>query len=166
MTEHQTNTRGEQLWTMIDLRDAIDRFETMLQASDVTRTTASHYVQHSERFLNWLEGRYAPRVKRRIAPYGYEVKRSKYDPLQTHLRDRDENAVRMTFRQIEEILGFRLPPSARQHLHWWANDQTGNHTQATAWMRAGRRARQIQLLNQTVMFIKTERDFYAGSESG
>jgi len=71
----------------------------------------------------------------------------------------------MTFRQIEEILGFRLPPSARQHLHWWANDQTGNHTQATAWMRAGRRARRLDLLQQTVMFINADRDFRS-SEPG
>lgn len=148
---------------MVDLRDAIERFDLMLRASDVTRNTAAHYVQHSERFLNWLEGGYAPRIKKRGAPHGHDVARSKYDTLRDYLSQRPDNAVRMTFRQIEEILGFRLPASARQYAHWWANDMTGNHVQALAWMRAGRRARQLHLLSQRVMFVRADRDYRAGS---
>ena len=53
----------------------------------------------------------------------------KYVALTEHLqkrakefRDSGENKVRMSFKDIEG-LGFRLPPSARNHRAWWANNQ-------------------------------------------
>ena len=120
----------------------------------------------AERFLNWLEGDYSPRSRRLGAPYGYRVNdntKSKYDPLRTYLEQRPDNAVRMTFREVEDVLGTKLPASARRYAFWWANDTTGNHAQAAAWMRAGRRVAKIDLIDCRVMFIRTARNLAGAS---
>lgn len=46
--------------------------------------------------------------------------------------------VTLSFRDLESILTFPLPPSAREHRPWWAN-QTNNagRPQAQGWMNAG-----------------------------
>jgi hypothetical protein len=160
------NERGERIWTMVDMRDAIERFAFMLEASDVSRATRFHYVENSTRFLNWLEGAYAPRTKKRPGPMGWTVSpesKSKYAPLRAHLEAReDDNAISLTFRHIEDLLGTRLPPSARRYQHWWSNDRSGNHTQANAWLDAGRRVAHLDLIDQHVMFIRTTRDARGG----
>ncbi len=152
-----TNTRGEHLWTMVDLRAEIDRFAAMLRASGKRHATIASYVTQSERFVNWLEGTYQPRARRLNNPYGYKVSDetvSKYDPLRDHLKARPGNAVTMTFRQIEHVLGRRLPASARRYAHWWANDRTGNHVQANAWLAAGRKVVRLDLVECRVVFVK------------
>jgi hypothetical protein len=160
--ESARNERRERIWTMVELRDAIERFDKMLEVSEVSRGTRFHYVDHSTRFLNWLEGKYAPRTKKRPGPNGWAVSeesRSKYSPLRVYLESREgENAIRLTFRHIEDVLGVRLPRSARRYHHWWANDATGNHPQAMAWLAAGRRVVQLDLIEERVMFIRASRD--------
>ena len=51
---------------------------------------------------------------------------SKYDPLRIFLENAAKGVSEMTltFQQIETILGFTLPPSARRHRAWWANPGT------------------------------------------
>ncbi|HUR78468.1 MAG TPA: hypothetical protein VMZ22_11010, partial [Acidimicrobiales bacterium] len=152
----RTNTRGEQLWTMVDLRAEIDRYAAMLNAEDKRHGTIASYVTQAERFLNWLEGTYRPRSPRLGRPYGWyvsEESQTKYRPLLEHLRNHPGNAVTMTFRNIEKILGAPLPLSARKYRHWWANDKTGTHSQAYAWLAAGRKVVRVDLLDRTVMFI-------------
>lgn len=57
----------------------------------------------------------------------------KYDPLYSYL-----NTVRITlsYKEIEEILGTSLPPSAYEHSEWWDNN-TGSRPQNRAWLDAG-----------------------------
>ena len=64
---------------------------------------------------------------------------SKYEPLRIWLASQTNDSVRLSFRQIETILGFPLPASARSLAQWWAN-VAGSHVQAAAWMEAGWRA--------------------------
>lgn len=164
--DHSTpEARGERTWTMVTLRDAIERYEEMLTASELKRATRHHYVDHATRFLDWVEGKYAPRVTKRDKPQGWRYgveSRSKYDPLYHYLRGQADVAVRLSFRRIEDILGLKLPPSARQYHHWWANDTTGNHSQSASWLRAGRRVTQLDLIEQRVIFIAAERDPRSG----
>jgi hypothetical protein len=159
--ESSAAARGEKAWTMVTLRDAIERYDEMLSASDLARVTRHHYVEHATRFIDWVEGKYAPRVRRRDRPQGWRYgveSRSKYSPLLHYLVGRDEVAVRLSFRRIEEILGVKLPPSARTYQFWWANDTTGNHAQAQAWLQAGRRVTMLDLIEQRVVFVRAERD--------
>ncbi|MBA2608663.1 MAG: hypothetical protein H0U92_06980 [Actinobacteria bacterium] len=105
---------------------------------------------------------YTPRQQRLNRPYGYRVNnqtRSKYAPLRGSLEQHSDNAVRMTFREIEDVLGFQLPDSARRYAFWWANDRTGNHVQAAAWMAAGRHVARVDLVRHTVMFVRASRNY-------
>jgi hypothetical protein len=62
---------------------------------------------------------------------------AKYDPLRRHLEGRAGANIVMDFREIEDILGFKLPASARTYRAWWANDQYGSHSHARSWLNAG-----------------------------
>lgn len=159
--DERQNELGERVWTVVDLRDEIDRFATMLRTEDKRHGTIASYVTQAERFVNWLEGSYKPRARRVGKPHGWNagnVINSKYNPLRDYLKTRDTTAVHMTFRHIEDVLGCALPLSARQYAHWWANDTTGNHTQAQAWLAAGRKVVKLDLIEQRVLFIDAERN--------
>lgn len=156
--EPRRTADGDQCWTMAELRDEIDRFAAMLRTSDKRHGTIASYVTQAERFLNWLEGSYTPRARRLGRPYGWQVSeesRTKYRPLREYLQDRPEYAVRMTFREIERVLQTKLPASAWVYAQWWANDRTGNHTQAHAWLSSNRKVTQLNLLDGLVTFRKT-----------
>ena len=59
---------------------------------------------------------------------------SKYDPLLHHL-ERSHGEVELAFADIEAIVGFPLPASARRHPAWWSNSG-GTHVQSAAWQSA------------------------------
>ena len=78
--------------------------------------------------------------------------RSKYSRLYTHLRSRPTQGWRTTFREIESILGFELPASARLHRPWWANQNGGNgHSQALAWSFAGWETAEVDMDAETLL---------------
>jgi hypothetical protein len=78
---------------------------------------------------------------------------SRYDALRHYLANQGKGAVTLTFREVEKILGFSLPDSARTHRPWWANEDRVNtrHTQSRAWTAIGRTATP-DLVNETVRF--------------
>ena len=79
---------------------------------------------------------------------------SAYRPLTAFLRLRRRTDVCVTFREIEEILGRSLPPSARSRRSYWANDLT--HSQARAWLTTGREACGVSLEDERVTFRSSE----------
>jgi hypothetical protein len=79
--------------------------------------------------------------------------RSKYDPLYHHLVNSTETVVSLSFAEIERILGFALPASARRHQAWWANEREGTHSHARSWLEASYRTQGVDLNAQTVRFI-------------
>lgn len=81
---------------------------------------------------------------------------TKYDPLRKWLNQADGQRVRLSFREIESILGFRLPGSARTLAPWWANTR-GSHVQAAAWMDAGWRTRDVDVGGENVSFERLNR---------
>ena len=76
----------------------------------------------------------------------------KYAPLFEHLRELDGEQWATSFEEVETIVGFQLPKSARRHAAWWANDQRGGHSHARAWQAAGWRTSQVNLQAQTLVF--------------
>lgn len=79
--------------------------------------------------------------------------KGKYQPLFLHLSNFDADEWRASFSEIENVLGFELPRSARAHQPWWANQSNpGSHTHAQSWQRAGWRAGNVDLSNETVVF--------------
>lgn len=87
------------------------------------------------------------------APAVYQTNKSgKYALLQEWLEKQDEKIIRVSFEDIQTLLGTELPASARNHRSWWANDHT--HSQALAWLQAGWKIEDIQIAEETVVFKK------------
>jgi len=78
---------------------------------------------------------------------------SKYDPLYKWLSERTANRIPTTFRQIASVLGFDLPKSSTTHPQWWPNNP--GHSQATAWLNAGFRTENVDLVTETVVFVRS-----------
>jgi len=76
---------------------------------------------------------------------------SKYEPLPQFLASVGGAAHRMSFTEIERILGFKLPKSAYQHEAWWSNNATG-HSHARAWLKFGWRTEAVDLTARKVTF--------------
>jgi hypothetical protein len=181
--------KDEARWDARELRGALDRYEAELRAAGLSRNTVNTYVQHPQRFINWLEGRYRPRRSdlnwepdgdledashSRIPPAslpdegpsytpapppranGWPASRgsSRYDPLRAYLAARPEPVVRLSFAEIEGLINGRLPDSARRHRPWWANERSGSHVHASAWMGAGRRTANVDINVGTVDFVR------------
>ncbi|HSV03788.1 MAG TPA: hypothetical protein VLI41_11350 [Phenylobacterium sp.] len=78
---------------------------------------------------------------------------SKYEPLQRYLAQQAVRELPMTFKEIETVLGFELPDSARTHRPWWSNN-VGSHVNAAAWRRAGWRTARVDLASEKVTFVR------------
>ena len=78
--------------------------------------------------------------------------RGKYGPLFQHLVALDVQQWHATFREIESVLGFALPNSARVHRPWWANQANGGHSHALAWHAAGWRTTAVNLAAEALVF--------------
>jgi hypothetical protein len=78
---------------------------------------------------------------------------SKYDPLAGKLNREDSRLIPMSFDEIEGVLGFPLPNSARTYRPWWSNSM-GSHVQAKAWLSAGYKVSEVNLEGETVVFRK------------
>jgi len=79
----------------------------------------------------------------------------KYLPLQQHLQGAEADFWEATFGEVESVLGFPLPNSARAHCEWWANNPH-RHSHAYAWLDAGWLTRDVNLHAGTVTFYRTE----------
>jgi len=82
--------------------------------------------------------------------------KNNYTPLQNHLTGLTQNAWKTTFDEIESILGFSLPKSARHYQAWWANNRQGSrHTRA--WLDAGWQTKDLNFGSGTVVFQREKR---------
>jgi hypothetical protein len=79
---------------------------------------------------------------------------SKYEPLPQFLGSVGGSSRRMSFSEIERILGFKLPKSAYEHEAWWSNNDTG-HSHARAWMKFGWRTEAVDLDARKVTFQRS-----------
>jgi hypothetical protein len=79
---------------------------------------------------------------------------SKYESLPQFLASERSSVKRMSFAEIERILGFKLPKSAYQHEAWWSNNATG-HSHARVWLEAGWRTEAVDLAGRKVTFQRS-----------
>lgn len=75
---------------------------------------------------------------------------SKYDPLTNFLKQATGRDLRLSFDEIEHILGFALPAS-KQYPAWWSNSAT-NNTMTKAWLSAGYKTEQVDVTGERVTF--------------
>ncbi|MCB2015231.1 MAG: hypothetical protein R3E11_02760 [Sphingobium sp.] len=78
---------------------------------------------------------------------------SKYVKLTTFLASYDAGIWEPTFSEIEEVLGFPLPASARQYQAWWSNQM---RAQSIGWQSAGWKTSSVDLEKQRVTFVYVE----------
>ncbi len=58
----------------------------------------------------------------------------------------------LKFEEIEDVISYKLPKSARTHRAWCANDPS--HVQAAQWLDIGWRAQAINMAEERVTFIR------------
>lgn len=75
---------------------------------------------------------------------------SKYEPLTAFLKQANGRNFRLSFKEIENILGFALPAS-KQYAAWWSNSAT-NNTMTKAWLSAGYKTGQVDVTGEKVTF--------------
>lgn len=83
--------------------------------------------------------------------------RGKYQRLYSHLCAIRAREWRTSFREIESIIGFQLPASARLHRPWWANQSRGaGHSQSLAWAVAGWETAEVDMEAETLLLRRRE----------
>lgn len=78
--------------------------------------------------------------------------RGKYQRLYEYLCSLPAQEWRTSFGEIESIIGFELPSSARRYRPWWANQgRSSGHSQALAWNAAGWETAQVDMDAETLL---------------
>jgi hypothetical protein len=67
---------------------------------------------------------------------------SKYHDLYVTLKSNSHETVRLSFKEIESIIGSSLPKSAYQYPAWWANGDI-THSHSNSWQDAGYKVDEI-----------------------
>ena len=104
--------------------------------------------------FDWLKKRdmpVAPRPPALVPTRDDRANAGEYQLLYKYLRDRFANRLVLTFAEIEDLLGFSLPPPARNELTWWSNPVESRSAQSKAWLLADRTAT-VNLMAQCVVF--------------
>ncbi|HEX2997529.1 MAG TPA: CBS domain-containing protein [Anaerolineales bacterium] len=81
---------------------------------------------------------------------GKTARRSRYAVLAGWLMGLEREQILLTFRQVEEIIGSPLPPSAYQLRAWWANDRA----HSALWLEAGWEIAYVDLAEKLVVFVR------------
>ncbi|KZB73492.1 MULTISPECIES: hypothetical protein [Thalassospira] len=76
---------------------------------------------------------------------------SRYDELSTFLSSRNICTLKMTFRELEDLLGFSLPSSAYKYQEWWANNPIPGR-QSHSWLSVGWKTENLDVAGQSVSF--------------
>jgi hypothetical protein len=89
-----------------------------------------------------------------VAKAHNEYREKVYAPLGEYLASLPASTkeVTLTFAQVEEIVGRRLPDSAREHREWWANQAHGSR--AYHWQDAGFKTGPVNMRRETVRFFR------------
>ncbi len=151
--------------------EPMDMFVKLMEPVWETRNKLAHFrgrlnsIQRDAliQALNWLDNR--PKVE---VPKVVNVEASaattspssqgvNYDRFQHWLEEqgkKKETDIRVTFQDIELLLGDPLPPSAREHRSWWENDYISNK-HSLSWLQAGWRVEDVDLTAGEVTFHRT-----------
>lgn len=75
----------------------------------------------------------------------------KYAPLGDFLRTRGTALVPMTFEEIEQVTGVKLPPKAQHHRAWWSNNPS-NNVMTKVWLDAGYETERVDMAGRKLVF--------------
>jgi hypothetical protein len=76
-----------------------------------------------------------------------------YNPIHDRLQRSNAASLKLSFVEIEHLIGRPLPQSAYDRAEWWSNEDLGTtkHVQCRAWQTAGYNA-EVNLGDRTVTF--------------
>ena len=118
------------------LQELVGGYEGRIAALEEAKEQLAGKVAALETRIAQAEGRQA----RQGTAFPAEKISRKYRGLALYLFNSQEEKVRLTYEQIEEKLGFALPPTAYNlPQSYWAN--TAGHSYSSAWMAVGYKAR-------------------------
>ena len=86
----------------------------------------------------------------------------KYEPLTHYLENQAVEIWDASFSDVEQVLGFTLPRSAREYAAWWANQEPG-HSQTRGWRDAGWETGNVDLAGRKVRFKRRHRAHSVGT---
>src|SRR5882724_1894797 len=89
---------------------------------------------------------------------------SKYQKLSTYLNRLTSERWVASFADIERILGFELPKSARSYAAWWSNQAGEGHTQSMSWQSVGWRTGEVDLANERLTFFLDQNGYVPGRD--
>lgn len=78
---------------------------------------------------------------------------AKYDALRRFLEARTETVVRVSFEELDAVVG-GLPRSARVHRQWWENGKSMPSSQTRGWLDAGFLVEAVDLERGVVRFAR------------
>lgn len=78
---------------------------------------------------------------------------SKYKPLSDRLAQHEADRWTASFAELEEVLGFPLPKSAREQNAWWRGGEKPHHS---AWTEPGWRVLDLDRAAETVVFSRDQ----------
>lgn len=78
----------------------------------------------------------------------------KYRKLSNYLLASNNQSIILKFNEIESIIGFKLPESAKKYRPFWANTTT--HSIALSWLSVGYETVEVNMDLQLVVFEKQE----------
>jgi len=79
---------------------------------------------------------------------------AKYAHLGKYLERQDNSLIRMTFREVEAVIGCSLPRSSR-YPAWWSNNPS-NNVMTKVWLEAGFKTEQVDIEGRKVVFRRVK----------
>jgi len=80
----------------------------------------------------------------------------KYEPLSDYLRRQRSDQIALTFGEIEQIVGLKLPQSAKEYRAWWSNNPS-NSVMTKAWLDAGFESEQVDMESRKLVFRRVRK---------
>jgi hypothetical protein len=81
---------------------------------------------------------------------------TKYAPLGDYLRKQRGSEVRMSFAQVERVIGGKLPPSQHNRA-WWSNNPW-NNVMTKVWLDAGFITEQVDIEGRKLVFRRVAKE--------
>ena len=78
----------------------------------------------------------------------------KYEPLGQFLKKQKRNHLKMSFAEIESLIGAKLPKSSKSHRAWWSNNPS-NNVMTKQWLEAGFETENVELEAERLVFRKS-----------
>ncbi len=85
--------------------------------------------------------------------YLEEALNGKYRKLYEYLCSLTESEWSASFSEVEAIVGFKLPPEAREYQPWWSDS---GYSQVRALLAAGWKTAKVDLVAETALFWRKD----------